>query len=116
MPDSPPVVPIALVAKDAEPLPEESRTDKSMPPTTTAAEDRTVAGQRRVSLMWEATQGIIAVSVVAALIYVEIAGRTSSVLTTIASLIVGNYYARTNHAAIGGIGRKATDSQAYLGR
>lgn len=114
MPETP-VVPIAIIAKDA-PLPDDQRSEKSMPPTTTLAEDAIHAGQRRVSLMWEVTQGVIAISVVAALIYVEVRGQTSAVLTTIASLIVGNYYARTNHAAIGGIGKKATDTQEYVGR
>lgn len=114
MPETP-VVPITIIAKDA-PLPESERATSSMPPTTTAAEDATHAGQRRVSLLWEATQGIIAIGVVAALIFVEIRGGSSSVLTTISSLVIGAYFARTNHTAIGGVGKKATDTQPYLGR
>lgn len=43
--------------------------EKSLAPTTTTQEDLTTAGQRRVNLVWEFTQAMIAIAVTFALIY-----------------------------------------------
>jgi hypothetical protein len=95
-------------------------------PRTTAQEDLTHAGQRRINLLWEATQSVIAVSMVLASIIVSVAqglekvgaGLAPPVFPPILSnalfLIVGFYFSRTNHAAIGGVGPKPVDS--YQGR
>lgn|SRR5678816_2803916 len=96
--------------------------DAPLPPTTTAQEDVTTAGQRRINLIWEITQAIIAVLVVGANMAVAIAqglGATSSrefpsILSSALFLVVGFYFSRTNHAAIGGVGTKPT--QEYRGR
>lgn len=95
----------------------------SKQPTTTEQEDLTVAGQRRVNLIWEFTQAAIAIVVVtanmiAALfnVFNDKAVDVPMILSSSLFLIIGFYFSRTNHAAIGSIGRKATDNQEYKGR
>lgn len=91
-------------------------------PKTTEQEDLTTAGQRRVNLIWETTQAVIAIVVVAAnmgaAIYSQIQGRPGEVSVILSSalfLVVGFYFSRTNHQAIGGMGPKPP-AQAYQGR
>jgi hypothetical protein len=91
----------------------------SRPPTTTAQEDLTHAGQRKVNLIWEYTQAFIAISVVmvslaAGLIAVKQGREVSAFLSFVCGNVVGFYFSRTNHAAIGGVGPKPIDP--YLGR
>jgi|SRR5678815_1730680 hypothetical protein len=95
----------------------------SLPPTTTYQDDITKAAQRKVNLIWEYTQAIIAIAVVIAVLIVAIYSvlNTNKVtippeLTNTMFLIVGFYFSRTNHSAIGGVGRKTTDYQEYMGR
>jgi hypothetical protein len=94
----------------------------SLPPTTTAQQDVTTAGQRRINLIWEFTQAIIAVGVVIANITVWVNAAfhgtpepISAGLTNAMFLIIGFYFSRTNHAAIGGVGPKGPQ-QEYMGR
>lgn len=84
----------------------------------------TEAGQRRVNLIWEHVQAFIAVYVMFVAVltsaYVIVAGLDRAdaaflFITNMASLIVGFYFSRTNHSAIGGIGKK-DDQQEYKGR
>ena len=93
----------------------------SLAPTTTSQQDITTAGQRKVNLIWEYTQAIIAVFVVfttlGTAMYMEIEGKMDQIPTifsTAFGLIVGFYFARTNHATIGGTGDKP--SRRYEGR
>lgn len=94
----------------------------SLAPTTTAQQDITTAGQRRINLIWEMTQAAIAICVVVANMIVEVisglgyapSARTSTVLSNTLFLVVGFYFSRTNHAAIGGVGKKP--ETAYTGR
>lgn len=77
----------------------------ALPPTTTAQQNKTTDGQRRVNLIWESTQAAIAVTVVVA--YVAMAIKKIEVPTTLNNLlfvIVTFYFARTNHTRIGGTG------------
>lgn len=90
-------------------------------PTTTLQEDLTVVGQRRVNLIWEITQSIIAVTIVLsnviAALYNVFQGRNVDVPLVLSSslfMVLGFYLARTNHQAIGGVGNKP--SQPYIGR
>ena len=104
-------------------------TDELMPPqepvspTTTVQEDLTHAGQRKINLIWEYTQAAVALMVVVANMVVGVyqglnAGAFQMPFPTILSsslfLIVGFYFSRTNHASIGGVGPKPTDT--YRGR
>jgi hypothetical protein len=95
--------------------------DPSVPATTTFQEDLTTAGQRHINLIWERTQALIAIVVV---IFTMGAGAFGMVydkaqIPTIMSVafgtVVGFYFGRTNHAAIGGHGRKPALTP-YVGR
>jgi len=73
------------------------------------------AGQRRVNIIWEVTQASIAFMVTFAMIYCAVYKIMSQELTNAFFLIVGFYFSRTNHQAIGGVGTKPA-SQKYEGR
>jgi hypothetical protein len=100
--------------------------EQSLPPTTTAQQDLTRLGQRKINLIWEVTQAVIALSVVAANLAVAIhvgfesgsgngaVKEVPPMLTNSLFLVIGFYFSRTNHAAIGGVGNKP--EQEYEGR
>lgn len=97
--------------------------EKPLPPSTTTQEDLTVAGQRRINLIWEYTQATIAVLVVGvnmiASLYNVFMNRNVDVPMILSSslfLVIGFYFSRTNHQAVGGIGKKEQDEQPYKGR
>jgi len=94
--------------------PEPASNAPPLDPTTTHQEDLTVAGQRRVNLIWEYTQALVAVVITLAVVYSSVAGTMSDVIENAFFLIIGFYYSRTNHSAIGGIGKKA--QAEYVGR
>ncbi len=75
-----------------------------LPPTTTAQQDVVTAGQRRINLIWEVTQSLISLIITVAVVYCAVKTITSEVLTNAFFLIVGFYFSRTNHSAIGGVG------------
>jgi hypothetical protein len=97
-----------------------------LPATTTEEEDTVTAGQRRINLIWETTQAQIAkVSIYTALfvnsavvilliifhkdistaMIVVVMACLASMNTTM-GIIIGFYFSRTNHSAIGGVGKK----------
>jgi hypothetical protein len=97
----------------------------SVPPTTTRQQDITLQGQRRVNIIWEVTQAMIAVIITLAIVIVAVYDgltmhsldvQVPSTLSNAFFLIVGFYFSRTNHQAIGGIGQKANESEVYEGR
>lgn len=71
-------------------------------------------GQRRVNLIWERVQAILAISVVEtallAAMSMILGGATEAkslaftFLASTCSLVIGFYFGRTNHARTGGIG------------
>jgi len=95
-------------------------------PNTTEQEDMVTAGQRHINLIWKTTQSKIAlisiissqvinVIVIIALLFKEKAADPTAIATITASIaamnltvgiIIGFYFSRTNHSAIGGVGRK----------
>jgi hypothetical protein len=84
-----------------------------LPPKTTEQEDITTAGQRRINLIWEVTQAAISIMVVGANMMVgaydglyQNHSEFPPVLSSALFLVIGFYFSRTNHAAIGGIGIK----------
>lgn len=83
---------------------------KSLPATTTAQEDTmeasTKKGQRRVNLIWEFTQGVIALVITGSVVYCAVNKIESEVLTNAFFLIVSMYFVRTNHQLVGGTGIK----------
>ena len=93
----------------------------NLPPTTTLQEDTTTAGQRRINLIWEITQSVIAILVVSGNIFASLFDVIYSkpenipvVLSSSLFMVLGFYLARTNHQAIGGVGNVPT--QPYIGR
>ena len=80
-------------------------------PTTTAEENRHSLGQRRVNIIWEVTQGIIAMAVTGATLFVASSlavkdtGQTAAflLLSNAFFLVVGFYFGRTNHQKVGGV-------------
>jgi len=82
-----------------------------LPPTTTGEEDRHSLGQRRVNIIWEVTQGAIALSVTGATLYVaaslslrdEKQVAAFLLLSNAFFLVVGFYFGRTNHQRVGGV-------------
>lgn len=102
------------------------------PATTTLQEDITTASQRHINRIWEYTQAAIAGIVV---LFAMILNGTVVVMliaqdkdltaaqtiglsfvNLICGMVISFYFSRTNHAAIGGVGPKATDVQRYVGR
>lgn len=100
----------------------EQATQQSVEPTTTAQQDLTTAGQRKINLIWEYTQAVIAIVVVVSNLAVGVifgvkripAGEFPFILSSSLFLVLGFYFSRTNHAAIGGVGEKPNPK--YEGR
>ena len=86
------------------------------PPDTTAEQDTVTAGQRRINLIWEVTQAIVALAVTGAKIYASLQKIDAPALDNSFFLIIGFYFSRTNHSAIGGVGQNPTQKQDYVGR
>lgn len=84
----------------------EGKFGKTVEPTTTEQEDIVTAGQRRINLVWESTQAVIAVSITWAIIYMAVMGLKNQELFYAFFLIVSMYFVRTNHNIIGGVGKK----------
>ena len=69
-------------------------------------------GQRRINLIWEATQSVIALLVTATTLYVAatlaVSGKADAAAFLLLSnaffLVVGFYFGRTNHTRVGGVG------------
>lgn len=87
-----------LITKGPPPL--------TLPPKTTEQEDMVTAGQRKINLLWETTQSVIAIGVTGATIYCSVHNIDSPVLNNAFFLVVSMYLVRTNHKLIGGIGPK----------
>jgi hypothetical protein len=90
-----------------------SSSQHPLPPNTTAQEDLTHAGQRRINLIWERTQAVIAIIVVVDvlitatfMVVTNHAGEIPTIFSFAFGTVVGFYFSRTNHAAIGGVGVK----------
>lgn len=110
------VVEVPIPAKGIQ----SQRNDPSSPATTTFQEDLTTAGQRKVNLIWEYTQAVIAIAVV---LFTMISGVVAmiysldipSIISVAFGMVTGFYFSRTNHAAIGGVGKKPAP-ETYVGR
>lgn len=99
-------------------------------PETTEEEDRVALGQRNINLIWENTQSQIAKATIylnlainALVILILIIFRREinkeviiiimsclASLNGISGIIIGFYFSRTNHSAIGGTGKKDSSS------
>lgn len=82
-----------------------------LPPTTTAEQERVSYGQRRINIIWEVTQALIALLVTGTTLFVaaSLAVRGGADMVTFGLLsngfflIIGFYFGRTNHTRQGGI-------------
>ena len=66
-------------------------------------------GQRRINLLWEITQGLVAILLVTTVCWgvlneVELPAQ----FWVLAAIVVNAYYQRTNHTKIGGVGADST--------
>lgn len=79
-------------------------TDAVAAPKTTAEEDRKTAGQRRVNILWEATQAFVTLAITCAEVYAQLNAIDSKMLDAAFFAVISTYLARTNHSKIGGVG------------
>jgi hypothetical protein len=99
--------------KDTQTADSENRSEHSL----------VTAGQRKVNLLWEYTQAVIALTVVLANLIVAVhlsiwhdgtSAAMPPVLSNTLFLVVGFYFSRTNHSNVGGVGEK--NESPYTGR
>jgi len=77
-------------------------------------ESLVTAGQRRINILWEVTQAIIAIFVTGTSLFVsaklilkgDMENGAFLLLSNAFFLIIGFYFSRTNHQKIGGVGSK----------
>lgn len=101
----------ALVVAPTAPATAAKVGDKNIPPDTTAADDLRTASQRKINLIWEVTQAVIAVTVTAATLWVAGQMAIKSEGDSAAFLLLSNaffvvitaYIQRTNHTRTGGV-------------
>ena|SRR6187431_473724 len=82
--------------------------DTPISSTTTSEQDRHSYGQRRINLIWEVTQALIAIIVTTATLYVaaQLALQHSEqtaaflLLSNAFFLVIGFYFSRSNHNRI----------------
>lgn len=109
-----PVIVVADATKATVPAPEPGKAEDKLPSKTTPEQDRTTLSQRRVNLIWEITQAVIAVTVTVSSLIVAavltLRGNDGSAAFLLLSnaffLIIGFYFSRTNHTKVGGVGDK----------
>lgn len=114
-------IPVTLAAETVRllgtpasaPMPRQNQEhDPSLPARTTYQEDMTTAGQRRINLIWEYTQAIIALLVVVSTMACGVVAmvydnkQIPTIIGVAFGMVTGFYFSRTNHAAIGGVGLK----------
>lgn len=83
-----------------------------LPPSTTAEQDKHSMGQRRINLIWEITQALIALSIiwtsVGAATWIVVADSANRLMaflfmSNVVSIVIGFYFGRTNHQRVGGV-------------
>lgn len=88
---------------------------ETLPSTTTAEQDLKTRGQRRVNLIWEVTQAVIAIMVVGTTLSAALRSsdeRSAFIyLATTGGAVIGFYFGRTNHTKTGGVGARNGDER-----
>lgn len=117
----PPIPPDKLPDIPIEKIPAEARPQQPVAPKTTLQEDLTTLGHRNINVMWERTQQVISLMIVAAALavigYLVVYGDAPlrllalSMLSNILFLVVGTYFQRTNHTKVGGVGVTAAEQE-----
>lgn len=128
-------VPVVITPTDGQDGTVTKGEGKTLAPTTTEAQDAVSEGQRRINLIWENTQSRIALMVVTAgvllnsivVLLVVFFNREVTVtqlslvsiclqfINLTVGIVIGFYFSRVNHQAIGGVGPKPPE-QPYTGR
>ena|SRR5580765_2625977 len=100
--------------------------EHSLTPDTTSEQDRKTAGQRRINIIWEVTQAIIALTVTGTGMYVaaqlalrndpDVNAKSASVtafllISNTVFLVIGFYFGRTNHQRVGGTGASQSETR-----
>lgn len=91
----------------------------NIPPKTTTEQDRHSYGQRRINLIWEVTQAIIAIIVTMATLFVAASlalrgdGQTAAflLLSNAFFLVIGFYFSRSNHNRINDTAARTGDDR-----
>lgn len=94
--------------------PHSTTTDKTSvaEPRTTAEEDRHSGGKRRINLLWEGVQAVLAISIVFTALGCTVwllINDTENRITVFTFLVgtvgtvIGFYFGRTNHERVGGM-------------
>lgn len=106
-----------VVAASALPVPVTTTKGEgtTLLPTTTEQQDVVTQGQRHINRVWEYSQAAIALLITLAVVYCAVNRISSQDLTNAFFLIVGFYFSRVNHQAIGGVGAKPQEPP-YTGR
>jgi hypothetical protein len=79
-------------------------TDEPVASTTTKEEDLHSLGQRKINLIWEVSQALIALSIVGANVVAAFwLPVQNTLLANAFFLVIGFYFGRTNHARQGGV-------------
>lgn len=128
--DSEKAIPVVIEDENKEHKLIDKASDQIKAPETTEEEDRVALGQRNINLIWETTQSRIAlisiissqvINIIVIMVLLFKQGDTKSdVIAVITAciaamnltvgIIIGFYFSRTNHSAIGGSGKKAAAS------
>jgi len=85
-------------------------------PVTTQEQDRVTLGQRRINVLWEVTQAIVAVLVTAVtlacsatlIIRGEKGAEAFLLMSNAFFVVISTYLTRTNHTKTGGVGPNET--------
>lgn len=101
-------VPAPVPLVPAPPLPPQTTEQEDIVALSTRdARDRVTEGQRRVNILWEATQGVIAVILVLTVCMGTLLDREiKNELWLLAAIVANAYFQRTNHTRVGGVGYK----------
>jgi hypothetical protein len=78
----------------------------ALEPTTTLEQDRIAHSQRRINLVWEGTQAVVALAIVITTCLGIFIGQTihsgaapfPAEWWTVVGLVIGFYFGRTNHS------------------
>lgn len=130
-------LPVVMASEPPKPLPVTvvKGEGTTLLPTTTEEGDRVTAGQRHINLIWENTQSRIALMVVVSgvllnsfvVLLIVFFNREVSVtqlslisiclqfINLTVGIVIGFYFSRVNHQAIGGVGPKPVEPP-YQGR
>lgn len=104
--------PLPLREEQIPDAPARERLAYSALPATTTVEQQTVtAGQRKINIIWEVTQSLIAILITGSVVYIAINQIQSDVLTNAFFLVVTLYFVRTNHTKTGGIAENDSRSR-----